>query len=78
MHGDNLDGDAQADLSVHGGADKAVYGYPSEHYGYWREWLGRGELPWGAFGENLTTEGLLEERGRTSATDSRSAPRCSK
>jgi MOSC domain-containing protein YiiM len=60
MRGDNLDGDAQADLRVHGGADKAVYGYPSEHYGYWSEWLGNGELPWGAFGENLTTEGLLE------------------
>jgi MOSC domain-containing protein YiiM len=60
MHGHNLDGDAQADLTVHGGADKAVYGYPSEHYGFWRDWLGVAELPWGAFGENLTTEGLLE------------------
>ena len=60
MHGHNLDGDAQADLSVHGGADKAVYGYPSEHYGFWCEWLGKDALPWGAFGENLTTEGLLE------------------
>src|SRR6267142_1382397 len=56
----NLDGDRQADLSVHGGADKAVYGYPSEHYGYWCAWLGVDALPWGAFGENLTTEGLLE------------------
>jgi MOSC domain-containing protein YiiM len=60
MHGHNLLGDAQADLSVHGGPDKAVYGYPSEHYGFWREWLGQDALPWGAFGENLTTEGLLE------------------
>jgi len=60
MHGDNLDGDRQADLSVHGGPDKAVYGYPSEHYGYWQQWLGVAGLPWGAFGENLTTEGLLE------------------
>ena len=60
MHGDNLVGDAQADLTVHGGADKAVYGYPSEHYGFWCEWLGQDALPWGAFGENLTTEGLLE------------------
>ena len=60
MHGDNLDGDRQADLSVHGGPDKAVYGYPSEHYGFWCEWLGQDALPWGAFGENLTTEGLLE------------------
>ena len=60
MHGYNLDGDAQADLSVHGGADKAVYGYPSEHYSFWCEWLEKDALPWGAFGENLTTEGLLE------------------
>jgi MOSC domain-containing protein YiiM len=60
MRGHNLDGDAQADLSVHGGADKAVYGYPSEHYDFWCEWLGQDALPWGAFGENLTTEGLLE------------------
>jgi MOSC domain-containing protein YiiM len=60
LRGHNLDGDAQADLRVHGGADKAIYGYPSEHYGFWCEWLGKGELPWGAFGENLTTEGLLE------------------
>jgi MOSC domain-containing protein YiiM len=60
MHGDNLDGDGQADLRVHGGADKAVYGYPSEHYAYWTDWLGAGALPWGAFGENLTTEGMLE------------------
>jgi MOSC domain-containing protein YiiM len=56
----NLDGDAQADLSVHGGPDKAVYAYPSEHYGAWQERLGR-ELPFGMFGENLTTEGLAEE-----------------
>lgn len=60
LRGHNLDGDAQADLRVHGGTDKAVYGYPSEHYAFWREWLGAGALPWGAFGENLTTEGLLE------------------
>jgi MOSC domain-containing protein YiiM len=57
----NVDGDEQSDLTVHGGPYKAVYCYPSEHYAYWR-----GELPgldlasWGAFGENLTTEGLLE------------------
>ncbi len=60
LHGDNLDGDRQADLTVHGGADKAVYGYPSEHYGFWCEWLGVDALPWGAFGENLTTEGMRE------------------
>jgi len=56
----NLDGDRQADLSVHGGANKAVYAYPSEHYGYWRGELSLEELPWGAFGENFTTDGLLE------------------
>ncbi len=56
----NLDGDRQADLSVHGGPDKAVYAYPSEHYGYWREELPGTELPWGMFGENFTTEGLDE------------------
>ena len=56
----NLDGDGQADLTVHGGPDKAVYAYPGEHYGPWREQLGR-ELTPGNFGENLTTEGLLED-----------------
>lgn len=56
----NLDGDRQADLSVHGGPNKAVYGYPSEHYAYWREQLPGHELPWGSFGENFTTAGLLE------------------
>ncbi|HTO68941.1 MAG TPA: MOSC domain-containing protein [Myxococcota bacterium] len=57
----NLDGDRQSDLSVHGGVDKAVYAYPSEHYAFWQRELGRAELPWGAFGENLTTEGLLDD-----------------
>ena len=56
----NLDGDRQADLSVHGGPWKAVYAYPSEHYVYWREELPEADLPWGAFGENLTTVGLDE------------------
>jgi MOSC domain-containing protein YiiM len=56
----NLDGDAQADLTVHGGPDKAVYAYPVEHYDGWRARLGR-DLPFGAFGENLTTEGLTED-----------------
>lgn len=56
----NLDGDRQADLSVHGGPFKAVYGYPSEHYPFWREQLPGTELPWGMFGENFTTEGLFE------------------
>jgi MOSC domain-containing protein YiiM len=57
----NLAGDRQADLSVHGGPNKAVYGYPSEHYAYWKRRLGREEIPWGMFGENLTFEGLLED-----------------
>jgi MOSC domain-containing protein YiiM len=56
----NLEGDEQSDLSVHGGIDKAVYAYPSEHYAFWQEELPGVELPWGAFGENFTTEGLLE------------------
>jgi MOSC domain-containing protein YiiM len=57
----NLDGDRQADLSVHGGRDKAVYGYPSEHYPFWKKHLPGVDLPWGAFGENFTTAGLLED-----------------
>ncbi len=57
----NLEGDRQADLTVHGGVSKAVYAYPSEHYDYWRTELPGVELPRGMFGENFTTEGLLEE-----------------
>jgi len=53
----NLDGDGQGDLTVHGGAAKAIYAYPLEHYAFWRERL-EVELPFGAFGENLTVEGL--------------------
>jgi MOSC domain-containing protein YiiM len=56
----NLDGDRQADLSVHGGPSKAVYVYPSEHYDYWKHELPEMKLPWGMFGENFTTEGLFE------------------
>jgi len=56
----NLDGDRQADLTVHGGVEKAIYAYPKEHYDYWRQELPNEALPWGAFGENLTVEGLLE------------------
>jgi MOSC domain-containing protein YiiM len=56
----NLAGDQQSDLSVHGGTEKAVYAYPSEHYEHWRRELPGQDLPWGSFGENLTTEGLLE------------------
>ena len=58
----NLDGDQQSDLTVHGGVDKAVYLYPSEHYSYWRAQLPEVELPWGAFGENFTSEGILEDQ----------------
>jgi MOSC domain-containing protein YiiM len=58
----NLHGDRQADLNVHGGPYKAIYGYPSEHYPYWRGELPQADLPWGAFGENLTTEGVLEDQ----------------
>lgn len=57
----NLDGDRQADLSVHGGPHKAVYAYPSEHYPYWRGELPGVDLPWGMFGENFTTAGLTED-----------------
>lgn len=56
----NLDGDRQADLTVHGGISKAVYAYPLEHYEFWRRELPDMELPHGMFGENFTTEGLLE------------------
>src|SRR5713101_4314272 len=57
----NLEGDRQADLTVHGGLTKAVYAYPSEHYDYWHAELPEMNLPWGMFGENFTTEGLVEE-----------------
>jgi MOSC domain-containing protein YiiM len=60
MHTLNLDGDRQADLTVHGGPSKAIYVYPAEHYAYWREELPGMDFPWGMFGENLTTRGLLE------------------
>lgn len=56
----NLDGDRQSDLSVHGGPEKAVYVYPSEHYEFWKRELPDMDLPWGMFGENLTTTGLFE------------------
>jgi MOSC domain-containing protein YiiM len=57
----NLDGDRQADLTVHGGAEKAVYGYPSEHYSFWREQLTGTPISTAQFGENLTTAGLSED-----------------
>ena len=56
----NLDGDAQADLTVHGGRAKAVYVYPTEYYPYWEKELGESLAP-GSFGENFTTEGVSDE-----------------
>lgn len=56
----NLDGDAQADLSVHGGIDKAVYSYSEEHYKFWKKIYPAIDMPFGMFGENLTTQGLNE------------------
>jgi MOSC domain-containing protein YiiM len=56
----DFDGDRQADLEVHGGPAKALYAYPSEHYELWRKELRNPDLAWAGFGENLTTEGLLE------------------
>lgn len=57
----NLDGDRQADLRVHGGADKAVYCYPLVHYEYWKNQEPSRDLPMGTFGENFTLDGLLED-----------------
>jgi len=53
----NLEGDRQADLSVHGGTHKAVYCYQRHHYDYWRSELSGKDLPFGMFGENFTIEG---------------------
>ena len=58
----NLDGDEQSDLKVHGGVDKAVYVYPSEHYAFWRNEFPNADLDWGSFGENFTTEGTLDDK----------------
>src|SRR6516162_11380779 len=58
----NLDGGQQSDLTVHGGVDKAVYVYPSEHYAFWRDELPNVDPPWGAFGESFTTEGALDDK----------------
>ena len=57
----NVEGDQQSDLTVHGGVDKAVYVYPSEHYVFWRDQLPNHDLSWGAFGENFTTQGPLDD-----------------
>src|SRR5688572_12041120 len=56
----NLEGDRQADLSVHGGEFNAVYCYPHDHYAWWTQQLNGRDRPMGMFGENLTTEGLDE------------------
>ena len=56
----NLDGDGQADLNAHGGADKAAYAYSIENYEYWKRELGRDDFTHGQFGENFTVEGMLE------------------
>jgi MOSC domain-containing protein YiiM len=61
LYRSNLDGDQQADLTVHGGPNKAVYLYPVEHYVNWAHELGRHDLAYGQFGENFTVEGMLEE-----------------
>ena len=62
---ENIDGDGQGDLRVHGGTYKAIYGYPFEHYAHWQQELPTGSKRrfylWEQFGENLTVEGLLEE-----------------
>jgi MOSC domain-containing protein YiiM len=58
-----LDGDEQVDLSVHGGPNKAIYCYPTEHYEFWKQqlpWLAEHEKPFGQVGENLCLKGLLE------------------
>jgi len=60
LRGHQLAGDGQGDRAVHGGEFKAVYAYPTEHYPFWCAELEVAELPWAAFGENLSTEGLLE------------------
>ena len=57
----NIEGDRQADLTVHGGPERPIYAYPAEYYHFWREQFPEMELPWGMFGENLTIEGLLDE-----------------
>jgi MOSC domain-containing protein YiiM len=64
-----LEGDEQADLSVHGGLGKAVYAYPSEHYAFWQTVRAQAQvagwnepLPHGSIGENLTLAGLLEDQ----------------
>ena len=61
IRNNNLAGDRQSDLTVHGGRAKAVYAYPYEHYAFWREQLPGVDLQPAHFGENLTIQGVLEE-----------------
>lgn len=74
VEGVNVTGDAQADLRVHGGPDKAVYAYAAEDTAWWNGELGRDDLGPGMFGENLTTEGVdctnavIGERWRVGTT----------
>ena len=60
----NIEGDEQADLRVHGGANKAVYAYDVSHYLYWKDVLPREDWPHGLFGENLTTEGIRDSEAK--------------
>ena len=62
VKGINIDGDNQGNRKSHGGIDRAVYAYPMEHYEYWKSQYPNKELPFGMFGENLTTEGLFEDK----------------
>lgn len=68
VHKLGLEGDGQADLTVHGGPFQAVYAYPAEHYAYWENELESAPFPPGTFGENLTLEGLLETDTSVSAS----------
>ena len=61
VKGVNIVGDDQADRTVHGGLNKAIYSYPSEHYPYWKELYPEKDVPFGMFGENLTTVGMVEK-----------------
>jgi len=60
----NVEGDAQADLRVHGGVNKAVYAYDLSHYAHWEKVLHRNDWGYGLFGENLTTENLPDDKAR--------------
>ncbi|MEO8447239.1 MAG: MOSC domain-containing protein [bacterium] len=60
----NIEGDKQADLVDHGGIDKAVYSYDYKYYPYWKKTLARNDWEYGMFGENLTTQGLTDDKVR--------------